>query len=291
MAEINFELLKIFYEVAKEESITRASENLFISQPAVSQSIKKLEGELDGVLFNRSNKGISLTSEGKEFFGYVKEALGLIKRGQDEFVNFKKLERGTIKIGISTTLTKLVLLKPLVQFHRDFPKVKIEIENGLTSSLLDNLMQGKLDMAIYSEDFNNDKLESFPISQFHHCFVYNKNFYNIGNKISLNELAKYPLILQNKKSNTRNMFEKLAEKFKLKNLNYTEVVSQELVKILSECGFGVGFVIEEDEIDESLSVVELEEELPAFEVKLARSANTIPTFAAKKFIEYVLNKK
>ena len=288
MYDINLELLKIFYEVAKEESITRASENLFISQPAVSQSIKKLEDELGGTLFNRSNKGISLTSEGQEFFNYVKVALELINKGQDEFVNFKELKRGTIKIGVSTSITKLVLLDSLVKFHKDYPQIKIEIINGLTASILDELQQGKLDIAIYSEDVKNEKLKTYSIKTCHHCFAYNKDFFSIPDRISLNDLSRYPLILQNKKSNTRKMFDKLAKKYDLTDLNYTEVVSQELVKILTQCGFGVCFIIKESLHEKELEIVNLEEDIPAFDIKLAHSSLIEPTFASKKLIEYIL---
>ena len=291
MTNIDFNLLKIFYEVAKEENITRASENLFISQPAVSQSIKKLEVELGGALFNRNNKGLSLTEEGKSFYEYVKRAIEMIENGQDEFVNFKNLKSGKVRIGISTMLAKNILLKPLMAFHKDYGEIKIEIMNGLTKDLIDELEKGNLDVAIFSENINNGKLDSIVIKECHHCFIYNKEFYQFNGVTSLRELEKAPLILQMKKSNTRDMFDCIAQKYNLNFKNVTEVVSQELVKTLAQCGLGVGFFIKEflDRKDRAmLSTIKLQEHLPKFQIKLAKSSFHQPTFATKKIIEYIL---
>ena len=291
MTNIDFNLLKIFYEVAKEENITRASENLFISQSAVSQSIKKLEVELGGALFNRNNKGLSLTEEGKSFYEYVKRAIEMIENGQDEFVNFKNLKSGKVRIGISTMLAKNILLKPLMAFHKDYGEIKIEIMNGLTKDLIDELEKGNLDVAIFSENINNGKLDSIVIKECHHCFIYNKEFYQFNGVTSLRELEKAPLILQMKKSNTRDMFDCIAQKYNLNFKNVTEVVSQELVKTLAQCGLGVGFFIKEflDRKDRTmLSTIKLQEHLPKFQIKLAKSSFHQPTFATKKIIEYIL---
>ena len=290
MTEANLELLKIFYEVAKQQSITKASESLFISQPAVSQSIKKLEENLGCTLFNRSNKGINLTTEGKCFYEYVKLALQTIKNGQDELANFKKLEKGEIKIGVSTTLTKLVLLNAIKQFHKDYPKIKINIINGLTSDILTQLEQGKLDLALYNDDIKNNQLDTTIIKEGHHCFVYNEDFYNFENQIEISQLANYPLVLQNKQSNTRKIFDKIADKYFTEKISYMEVVSQELVSVFSECGFGIGFVIEEvlkKEKNNKLKKVPLKKDLPPFYITLAKSSFFSPTFATKEFIKYI----
>ena len=117
---IDLELYKIFYVVAKNKHMTKASEELHISQPAISQSIKKLEDQLGGTLFLRSNKGMELTEEGKMFYEYVKGALELINNAENEFTSFKDLSKGEIKIGCSTTLTKLILMDALKELSEFF---------------------------------------------------------------------------------------------------------------------------------------------------------------------------
>ena len=132
---IDLELYKVFI-VAKNKHMTKASEELHISQPAISQSIKKLEDQLGGTLFLRSNKGMELTEEGKMFYEYVKGALELINDAENEFTSFKDLTKGEIKIGCSTTLTKLILMNALKEFHKEYPNININITNNLTSNLL-----------------------------------------------------------------------------------------------------------------------------------------------------------
>jgi hypothetical protein len=110
---VNLELYRIFYVVAKNKHMTKASKELCISQPAISQSIKKLEDQLGGILFIRSNKGMELTEEGKMFYEYVKGSLELIKTAETNFTHFKDLSKGEIKVGISTSLTKVILLNSL----------------------------------------------------------------------------------------------------------------------------------------------------------------------------------
>ena len=148
MMNIDLELYRVFFVVAKHKHMTKASEELHISQPAISQSIKKLEEQLGGTLFLRSNKGMELTEEGKMFYEYVKGALELINNAENEFTSFKNLDKGEIKIGCSTTLTKLVLLDALKRFHPNYPNININITNDLTSNLINDLKLGKLDFVI-----------------------------------------------------------------------------------------------------------------------------------------------
>ena len=108
---IDFELYRIFYVVANHCNITKASEELNISQPAISKSIKNLEEQLGGQLFVRTKRGVVLTSEGKEFYNYIKQAIEYINNAENKFTDLINLETGNIKIGINTTLTKEFLLK------------------------------------------------------------------------------------------------------------------------------------------------------------------------------------
>ena len=122
--------------------MTKASEELHISQPAISQAIKKLEDQLGGILFIRSNKGMELTKEGKMLFEYIQSSLELIKTAENKFTHFKDLSQGEIKIGISASLTKIILLDALKKFHEDHPNITINITNELTKNLILDLQKG-----------------------------------------------------------------------------------------------------------------------------------------------------
>ena len=115
---INLNLYKTFYDVAKAGSFSKAALNTYTSQPAISKSIKNLEEQLGGQLFVRTKRGVILTEEGKEFYNYIKQAIEYISNAENKFTELINLETGCIKIGISTTLTKEFLLPYLEVFHK-----------------------------------------------------------------------------------------------------------------------------------------------------------------------------
>ena len=175
---VNLELYKVFYVVAKNKHMTKASEELHISQPAISQSIKKLEEELRGTLFIRSNKGMELTSEGKMFYDYIKSALELIQNAENEFTLFKDLSKGSIKLGASTTLTKILLIDKIKEFHKDYPNIEMNIVNDLTSNLMIDLQKGKLDFVVFNEgNIKENNITMKEIKKLKHGFLYHPDYF------------------------------------------------------------------------------------------------------------------
>ena len=289
MMNVDLELYKVFYVVAKNKHMTRASEELHISQPAISQSIKKLEDQLGGILFLRSNKGMELTEEGKMFYEYVKGALELIGNAENEFTSFKDLSKGEIKVGCSTTLTKLILMDTLENFHKDYPNININIVNGLTSNLINDLKLGKLDFVIFNEsNVKENNLYLEKIKELKQGFVYNPDYYT-DNVKTFSDLNKLPLILQNGESNSRKLLDYIALQKHLKLIPRMEVVSQELISEFTNIGLGVGFVI----IDlanrnfKNLKELEINKTIPNINVYLAMNKSISLTFASKKFIDYL----
>lgn len=288
MMDVDLELYKVFYVVAKNKHMTRASEELHISQPAISQSIKKLEDQLGGTLFLRSNKGMELTEEGKMFYEYVKGALELIGNAENEFTSFKDLSKGEIKVGCSTTLTKLILMDALENFHKDYPNININIVNGLTSNLINDLKLGKLDFVIFNEsNVKENNLYLEKIQELKQGFVYNPDYYT-DNVKTFSDLNKLPLILQNGDSNSRKLLDYIALQEHVKLMPRMEVVSQELISEFANIGLGIGFVI----IDlanrnfKNLKELEINKTIPNINVYLALNKSVLLTFASKKFLEY-----
>ena len=145
---INFELYKVFHEVATAKSISKAAENLLISQPAVTQSIKTLEDQLGGKLFIRTPKGVILTNEGEELYKYIKEGMNYFINGTNKFMSLKKLDNGVLNIGSTTTISENYLIPYLEKFHNLYPNITINITNDLTDNLLKDLRNGNLDIVI-----------------------------------------------------------------------------------------------------------------------------------------------
>lgn len=293
MMNIDLELYKVFYTVAKHNHMTRASEELHISQPAISQSIKKLEEQLGGPLFLRSNRGMELTEEGKMFYEYVKGALELIKNAENDFTSYKDLSKGEIKIGCSTTLTKLLLLDVIKKFHEDYPKITFKIENDLTSNLINDLKLGKLDFVIFNESGVKEKnINLEKIGEMKQGFIYNPNYFTDDIEI-LNDLNKYPLILQKEESNSRKLLEKITSQNNVELIPKMEVVSQELVTEFTNIGFGIGFTI----IDlakrkySNLKELKINKKIPNINIYLATNKSISLTFASKMILQYYLLRK
>lgn len=286
---INLELYRIFYTVAKNKHMTKASEELHISQPAISQSIKKLEDELGGTLFLRSNKGMELTSEGKMFFEYVKGALELINNAENEFTSFKDLSKGEIKIGVSTTLTKLILLEPLKKFHLDYPNINISITNDLTSNLVNDLKLGKLDFIIFNEsNIKESNLELLKLKELKQGFMYNPAFYK-DDITSFKDLNKYPLILQKTQSNSRKLLDYISLNNNVILKPKMEVVSQDLITEFVNIGLGIGFVIIDlaNKKFDNLKELHINKKIPNINIYLATNKSISLTFASKTFIKYL----
>ena len=293
---IDFELYRVFYVVAQKGNITKASEELHISQPAISKSIKNLEEQLGGQLFTRTKKGVVLTEEGKEFYNYISKAIEYINNAENKFTSLINLERGTIRIGISATLTKTFLLPYLEEFHNIYPNINIQIDTSLTSELIKRLRNGLLDMVILNltnETLNDIKY--IKCKTIHDIFACNIKFKELINKeISLKDLNDYPLILQPKETNTRIFLDEFTKEHNVTLTPSIELASYSLVSSFAKIGLGIGYLTKEyikDELDNNeLYEIKLKEKIPPRHIGIACSTKNIPNFATKKMIDLIQKK-
>ncbi len=289
---IDFELYRIFYVVANNLNITKAANELNISQPAISKSIKSLEEQLGGQLFLRTKKGVILTKEGENFYKYIKQAIEFISSAENNFTDAINLETGTIKIGTSTTLTKEFLIPYLKIFHDKYPKIKIEIATDVSSVLINKLRNGLIDVIILNlinKDYGSD-IEIIKASTINNCFVTNnKNLKN--KKLSIKDLNNYPLILQTKGSNARDFIDTFAKKYNTILKPDIELSGYSLVTEFAKIGFGIGLVtkeyIKKELKNNELYEIVLEEQLPKRYIGIAISKNHLPNFSTKKLIELI----
>lgn len=291
---IDFELYRIFYVVANHCNITKASEELNISQPAISKSIKNLEEQLGGQLFVRTKRGVILTEEGKEFYNYIKQAIEYINNAENKFTDLINLETGCIKIGISTTLTKEFLLPYLEEFHSLYSKIDIQIITSLPSDLMSKLKNGLIDIMVLNlndKNYDND-IDIIKCRKINDCFVVNNKYQDlIGKEIFLKDLNNYPLILQRKGSNTREFLDNIARKNGVILKPNIEVASYSLVVEFSKIGLGIGYVTKEyikDAIkNKELFELNIKEKIPSRYIGIALPKNHVPNFSTKKLIEII----
>jgi len=269
---INFELYRIFYTVAICGNITKASKQLMISQPAVTKQLKTLENQLGGELFIRTKKGVILTDNGREIFNYVKQAIICFQNAEMQFSNLKNLEKGTIKIGVSTTLAKLYLIKHLKTFHKEHPNIGIEISTDPSRLMRNKLRDGRLDMIIakfYDEEDND--LTTIELGRLHDCFIAGNEYSELKNKtVSFQDLNQYPVLLQKYPSTSRESLDSFCKANNIELTTKMEIGSASLLEEFVKIGLGIGLVTKEF-VAKDLESNEL------FEV------NTVPKLNEKKF--------
>lgn len=294
---IDFELYRIFYVVANHSNITKASEELRISQPAISKSIKNLEEQLGGQLFVRTKRGVILTDEGKEFYNYIKQAIEFINNAENKFTDLINLETGCIKIGISTTLTREFLLPYLEIFHSMYPKIDIQIITNFTVDLITKLKNGLIDILILNLDEKNDNkdIEIIKCRKVNDCFIVNEKFKDLTKKeLSIKELNNYPLILQYKGSITRELLDNFAKENGAILKPNIELASYSLVVEFCKIGLGIGYATKEyikKELDtKQLYELKLKEKIPGRYIGIALSKNHLPNFSTKKLIDIITKK-
>lgn len=293
---ISLDLYRLFYVVAKEGSISKAANILFISQPAITLQIKKLESELGVSLFTRTKHGVVLTEEGNVLFEYIKSAMDNIINGENALSNLRNLDSGIIRIGASTTVSKHVVMPYLEKFHEMYPKIEIQIVNSLTTNLLKELRNGNLDILFLNLPMDENKdLKIIPITDVHDIFVGNKKYFDLTKgKITLKELSNYPLLFQKMPSNTRAYLNNYLKSNNTDLKPQLEVVSYNLIMDLVSAGFGIGYATKEfikSELEKKeLYEIKVEPSIPKRYIGIATIDKKTPNYSVKKLIEMITRK-
>ena len=201
---VKLELYRVFKEVAETGNISLAAKNLYISQSAVSQSIKQLETALQARLFARSPRGVSLTWEGQMLYQYVRSALGLLATGEDKLSQAQQLLLGTLTIGASDTVTSFFLTPYLEAFHRQHPGIRLKIVSGRSAKVLSMLKSGAVDIAFASSPTDPAALHTWSCFATHSVFVAGSGYdCDFDHVYTRQEIAEFPLILLERKASSR----------------------------------------------------------------------------------------
>lgn len=294
MENINFELYKVFYYVAKTKNITKASEILLISQPAITQTIKKLESELNITLFYRTSRGMELTSAGEELFQNIKNSIECLNNCKRLLVEFDSKEIKTIRIGGGTTLLKHNALEGFKVFKEKYPNIKIEIIRGITSELLNKLHDNILDLVLFNMPVQIDEnLDYKIIETTQDVFVANSNFYSNlkGKKISIIDLTNLPLVLQSDVSSSRKFLNSICKKNKMVLNDSYELESYDLVLSFVKAGLGIGFINRNHILNElekgELFELKLDYQIPSRQIGIAFNKKNFNNKYIKEFINAI----
>lgn len=250
---VNLDLYRIFYAVAKCGSITKASEQLFISQPAISQAIKQLETQLGGKLFNRLSKGMELTDPGgKQMFKIVSETLDKLSTAESDFYQISRTDFGSIRISASDIFTTYKLMKYISEYHEIYPDVSFSFINSTTRQSIELVRDNKADIGFVNlpvEDKN--VVFTGQIGMVNDIFVANKKFAKLIEKeIKLADISNYPLILLDTTTTSRQEIDKFINGLSLKLTPEIEVSTVGLMIELAKKGLGIACVPKEYVVDE-----------------------------------------
>lgn len=289
--DINIELLKTFYIVAKYKNITKASNELLVSQSTVSKSIKNIEEQLDCQLFTRSKKGVELTKEGEILYNSTEKVLNILNNDLKKITKTK-----TINILVGKVLADKVLVPYINLFQKKYPNIKINLSCTDIKGVKSKLKNDEVDIAIgyYIEDLE-ENYEQRKISQeLHPIFVCNKDYKELINKtIKVKELEKYPYIISSKGATT---YQYALDFFQENNLDITptmEILGTSLITQLVKNGLGISILtkefIEEELKNQELFEIQLEQELKTRHLTIITYKNKILTKEIKYLIDLLIN--
>ncbi|TCS82613.1 DNA-binding transcriptional LysR family regulator [Muricomes intestini] len=288
--DINYELYKVFYHVAAALSFSEASKQLFISQSAVSQSIKTLENKLDQTLFIRSTKRVQLTPEGEILMRHIEPAMHLIQRGEAQLLDALSTG-GQIRIGASDTICRYFLVPYLEKFHKAFPNAHIKVINQTSIKCVELLELGQVDLIVvnYPNSYLSNVSSIKKIKTFQDVFIANQSFSDLKDKkLSYGQLAQYPILMLDKQSTTNEFLHRLFQQHQLDLIPEIELTSNDLLMDLARIGLGIAFIPDyciNDNLN-NLFIVETEEELPERELVIAYNEQIPLSRATQEFLNY-----
>ena len=288
--DINYELYRVFYHVATTLSFSEASKQLFISQSAVSQSIKVLEKKLDQPLFIRSTKKVQLTPEGEILLRHVEPAMNLIRKGESQLLEAHSLKGGQLRIGASDTICRYYLVPYLKRFHQEFPGVHIKVTNHTSIDCAKALENGEVDFIVvnFPNSALTGDLETRTIYEFHDVFIANPDAFPLmDQKLTFAQLLKQPIMMLDRRSTTSEFLHHIFQKNQLDLVPEIELSSNDLLIDLARIGLGIAFVPDYclPKRCRDLFVLELAQSLPARQLMVVSSPYAPVSQAARQFMD------
>ena len=286
----NLELYKAFYYVAKNKNITQAANELMVSQPAVSKSIKVLERDLNTVLFNRNKDGVSLTNAGELLYNKINKAMELIISAEEDIDSLNNMEQGTINIGAGNTIMQRYLMPYIKDFHEKYPNINVIVHTVVTDELIKRAQVGLVDIVFthlpntVPSNFNIIKLKKL-----HDIFVVNKDSIYKDKKINKKDLKDLPLILLPFRASNRKNFNKFCTANNIVINPLMEIGNDLIIEECAQNGLGVGLVVREY-VQNKLDDKELFELKTSFNIEekdlvCLVEPNRMDNIVIKKFLE------
>ncbi len=244
----NLSQYRIFYAVASAGNISKAAKELYISQPAISKSISKLEDSLNTTLFTRNSRGVQLTEEGQVLFEHTKAAFEQLTAGEQELKRIREFHLGHIRIGVSNTLCRYILVNYLKGFIEKYPHIKITIESQSSTRTMAMLDQQRIDLGLVAEPKHQKNLTFLPVTEIEDIFVATPSYLeNLrlreGTDADLFQCGN--IMLLDKNNATRKYIDEYMALNDITVNNFLEVTTLDLLIEFARIGLGIGCVIKD----------------------------------------------
>ena len=309
--EQNFNLYHIFYTVAKCKNISGAARELFISQPAISKAIARLEQNLGATLFLRSSRGVKLTEAGELLYAQVERAFLAIAQGEEQLARMQKLGIGHLSLGASATLCKYVLLPILQPFVRENPHIQISISCQSSYETIEALEKGSLDIGLIGgpdtlhtaltdsqSPHPAERLNFLPAMEIQDIFVTTRSYLDhLKERIpsdthlsSRTVIAESTLMLLNKENMTRQYVDRYLSRENLTASRMIEVTSMDLLIEFAKIDLGIACVIRDfvrDELSSGRLVqLKMPVSIPRRQIGFAWAKSGVIPAPAQKFLAF-----
>lgn len=286
------DLYRVFHIVSRNKSFSKAAQELYMTQSAVSQAILKLERELEIQLFYRTPKGVVLTNEGKLLNEHVTSALGIINAAEDKMLEFKMLKSGELRVAVGDTISRYFLLPYLAAFHAKYPGIKLKILNGTTSEILSFIKAGAADVGICNLPIHDEGLQVIPCKEIHDTFVCGEKYRDLATKpVRFERLMELPLIFLEKQTISRMFVEQFLKRKGHQVSPVFELGSHDLLIDFAKANLGVSCVIREfveKPLQEgTLYELLLEEEIPGRNIGIVYLKSVPLSRAAEQFVSSI----
>ncbi|AKK73729.1 transcriptional regulator [Chryseobacterium sp. P1-3] len=212
--------LKVFHTVASRLSFTKASEELHISQPAVTKHIKEIESQLSIRLFDRKGTSIQLTQSGKVLYEYAEKIRSLYRDLEFEISQMNQQHKGKLIIGASTTVAQYILPEILARFNTYYKDIKIELLTGNTEAISTLLKEEKIDLGIIEGESQSSYFDYKPFKADEIVLAAKANHPLSNKTLSIKDLYDIPLVFREQGSGT---LEFIHNRLKEKGVNIQEL--------------------------------------------------------------------
>jgi len=298
MALANLEHYRIFCKIADCGSISRAADQLFVSQPAVSLTVKQLESELGVSLFARTQRGVNLTPEGELLYSFAKQGVNFLQIGEEKMKELNVFKTGSLRVGASDMTIRFFLLPFIESFRAQYPLINIKLTNITSPSIIKRLHDGLIDFGLISGPINehDERIEYIELRQIQDVIIASDSYLILKERLwHPSQLIKYPFIMLDRNTNSRTYVEQYLSANSAQIEPDIELANSDLLVEMTLHGMGLGVVTEDFAAqhiaEDRLFSIKLDPPIKPRNLYLIKIRDAAISATSQKFLQYMTNEQ